>query len=125
MSEEPTGDCECDGKACKNGFGWIYSDIRDLSGNMHSGRMEIYVCPEYPDNLKVFDESSGNYYPPLPPGIRSLDTLKGFMKDVGEDLQKAHGEFRESERALEAIHRKKKWMPKGMGGEHHHEQHKF
>jgi|11_taG_2_1085331.scaffolds.fasta_scaffold72511_2 hypothetical protein len=89
-TEEPIGPCLCHGKICNRGFGWIMGKIQDLAGDYHSGLHNVEVCDMFPQHLKEWDVEDGIFLPPTPPGIMSIDTMKGFMKifrGTGRDLQ--------------------------------------
>jgi len=89
-TEEPIGPCLCHGEICNRGFGWIMGKIQDLAGDYHSGLHNVEVCDMFPQHLKEWDVEDGIFLPPTPPGIMSIDTMKGFMKifrGTGRDLQ--------------------------------------
>ena len=94
------GPCLCNGAKCNRGHGWIMGKIQDLAGNFHSGLHNVTVCSEFPDDLMEWDVEDGVFLPPPPPGIRSIETMKGFMevfRGTDKDLQKADRAMQVSE----------------------------
>jgi len=90
MAEEPQGPCPCGGTICNKGFGWLMGKMQDLAGGFHSSRHNVEVCEMFPEELKEWDVEDEIFLPPPPPGIMSIDTMKGFMKifrGTGRDLQ--------------------------------------
>tara|TARA_Y100000004_G_scaffold168924_1_gene202757 strand:+ start:2868 stop:3215 length:348 start_codon:yes stop_codon:yes gene_type:complete len=102
--EEEAGPCPCKGTVCNRGYGWIMGKIQDLAGNFHSGRYNVLVCDSYPEDLMEWDVEDEIFLPPPPPGITSIETMKGFMthfKGTDKDLQKADRTMQVSEARME------------------------
>jgi len=102
---EASGPCPCGGSVCKNGFGWVFGKIHDLSGNIHSGRYDVKVCSLFPLDLLIWDVEDEIALPPPPPGL-NIETLKGFMgkfRGTEKDLQRGDSGISTSEREFEKI----------------------
>jgi len=106
--EEEAGLCPCKGTVCNRGYGWIMGKIQDLAGNIHSGRHNVTVCDSYPEDLMEWDVEDEIFLPPPPPGITSIETMKGFMsrfKGTKKDLQTADRAMQASEAQKEQMER--------------------